>query len=192
MRCLGCLIIYSAYSSLCNLCALCASVVGPHHRGTENTEKAQRKLFLFLLLLRLLFRCIGRFGCWSRFFRFGNDFVLIQPGGARRVGQSLDAAVIKVATPIEDNLLDSFGERTLGNCLTDAASSIKIAAAVTAQIFFRRRSRNQCLALPVVDNLRINVVQAAIDREPRLLCIALYLPANPRMNRGSNFCSACV
>src|SRR5215212_6757638 len=170
MRCLGCLIIYSAYFF---------------------SVQAQRKLFLFLLLRLLFFWLLG-FWRRRRCFRFGNDFVLVQPGGARRVGQSLDAAVIKVATPIEDDLLDSLGERTLGNCLTDAASSIKIAAAATAQIFFRRRSRNQCLALPIVNHLRINVVQAAIDREPRLLCIAPYLPANPRMNRGSNFCSTCV
>src|SRR6185436_15368213 len=105
---------------------------------------------------------------------------------------SFDSTVIKVTAAIEDDLLDAFRDRTLRDRLADASSRIKITASVAAQIFFSGRRGNECLTDAIVDHLRVNVVQAAIDREPRALRVALYLAANPLVNRASNFCSISV
>jgi hypothetical protein len=43
----------------------------------------------------------------------------IQTGFARRIGQSLDAAVIQIAAAIEDHLLDALLLRALGDQLAD-------------------------------------------------------------------------
>src|SRR6185503_10890365 len=170
MRCLGCLIIYSALLLLC----------------------AEKALFFFLLL-RLLFSWLGgdfrgRLFC----FGFGDDFVLVQARCPCGVRQSLDAAVIEITAAIENHLLDTLRDRAFGNCLADTACGVEITAGAGAQIFLGRRRRHECLALAVVDYLRVDVVQAAIDREPRSLGASFYFAANARVNRGPHFCSISV
>src|SRR6185503_21037126 len=48
------------------------------------------------------------------------------------------------------------------------------------------------LAHAVVDHLRGNVFQAAIDRESRSLRASFYFAANARVNRSSHLCSISV
>src|SRR6185503_16868564 len=125
-------------------------------------------------------------------FRLRDCFVLVQTSRARCVGQRLHATVIKITTAIENHLLDSFRDGAFRDYLADATRRVEIAARVDTQILFSRRGRNERLPESIVDHLRVNVVQAAIDREPRTLCVAFYLAANPAVNCSSDFCSTCV
>src|SRR6185503_7709948 len=147
----------------------------------------------FALLLRLLF--LGLLG--GRGFRlavfFGrNHFVLVQASRAGRVGQGFHAPVVQITAPIEHDLFDTLGDRTLGDRGADTASGVEIPTARTTQVFLGGGSGNDCLAESIVDHLRVNVIQAAIDRESRSFRVAFNFPANPRVNRVSHYCSVRV
>src|SRR3954453_22599127 len=85
----------------------------------------------------------------------------IQAAFARRIGQSLDAAVIKVARPIEDDLghaglLGPLREQPadLGRGL-DVGTGLELAAHVGLE----RRGRSQRVAALVVDHLSIDLLR---------------------------------
>src|SRR5690349_15630896 len=104
----------------------------------------------------------------------------------RRVGQRLYAAMILISAAIEHDAGNAFVFRALGHSLADPLRAFDVSA-FTAQIFFRRCRGSQGMPLLVVDHLRINVIQAAENGEPRPFLRPRYAAANPFVNASSNF-----
>src|ERR1700761_2722518 len=92
-----------------------------------------------------------------------------QSAFARRVGQRLDAAVIKIAAAIEDHFLDAVLYRALRQKLADRLGRVDVGAGIAGlpQRLLQRGCRRQRLALQVVDNLRIDVLRRAEYRQTR-------------------------
>ena len=78
--------------------------------------------------------------------------------------------------------------RTLGDRLADVLCSVDVAAALARRCFFGRRRRRERLARSVVDDLSVNVIQAAKDRQPRTFGRAAHFLADRRVNALSNIC----
>src|SRR5882724_721512 len=100
--------------------------------------------------------------------------------------------MIKIATPVEDYLFDSPRSGTFGDCLADPPRGLEVSAACSTQLLFGCRSRNYGLAVKVVDNLSVDMVQAAIDCEPWSFGAASNLAANTTVNCFPDYCSTRV
>src|SRR5580658_1923704 len=114
-------------------------------------------------------------------FRHALEF---QPRFARRFGQRCDPAVILVSTAIEDHEFDARGAGALGNLLADSFRRSDIAASleIFARFLVDRTGRGERAPGAIVDNLRVNVANRAIDGEPRPLRGALDAHTHAAMN----------
>src|SRR5262249_58972997 len=111
----------------------------------------------------------------------------IEPALARRVRQRLDPTVVKVTATIEHNLLDALCGCALGESFSHRFRGFDICARfeATAHLLFQRGGRNNGLAVGIVDDLRINMLGRAEDREPDAVAggaadLAPPLPRPPR------------
>src|SRR6185437_2581826 len=70
---------------------------------------------------------------------------------------------------VEHHFGDAVLDRSLGHELADRLGGVGVrpGVAALAHRLLQRRSRSQCLALDVVDNLRIDVLRRAEHRQPR-------------------------
>src|SRR6266849_1481801 len=90
----------------------------------------------------------------------------LQSGFASSVRQSLDSAVVQEATAVEHDPTHAGSLRRSGDLLADLRG---FGHAVAFRLELDRRRGCQRLGGAVVDHLRVEVVEAAEDREPRLL-----------------------
>src|SRR3712207_877960 len=114
--------------------------------------------------------------------------VLVQARLARRVHQGLDAPVEAEAAAVEDHLLDARRYRALGDGAADPLRGLYVAARRALQVLLDRRGRGDCDGALVVDDLRVDVVDAAEYREARALGVAAHAAAYARVNRAPDRC----
>src|SRR5262249_10340341 len=105
----------------------------------------------------------------SFFYRLFRRLILIQTGRTGSVEQRLDASVVNVTTAVINYAGNTGVLRALSDQLANFCRSVDVAARLGSDGFFRCRSRSERLAAVVIDHLRVDVVQAAIDRKPRPL-----------------------
>src|SRR5579864_5027790 len=94
----------------------------------------------------------------------------LQSGLAGGVGQRLDAAMVQVAAAVEDHRLHARGDGALRQRATHGGGGRGVGGVplqATLQLALDARGGNDGTALSVVDDLRGDVVQAAMDSEPR-------------------------
>src|SRR5215472_9687338 len=92
--------------------------------------------------------------------RRSKETLELQPGLARCVCQSLDAAMIEVAATIEDHLLDALGLRTLGDELADLAGRGDVASGLLGfALLGERGGRGEGDTVGVVDQLGVDVIE---------------------------------
>src|ERR1700760_1094722 len=107
----------------------------------------------------------------------------LQPTLACCIGESLDAAVIQIAPTIKDHLLDALLLRAFGDELADFLRGRHVAAGLLALTLLRdRRSRSDGRRGRVVDNLRVDVVERAVDVQAWTLGGAGHLGADALVN----------
>src|SRR5438270_1065428 len=90
----------------------------------------------------------------------------LQSGFARSVGERLDSAVIKEAAAVEHDLLDAGCLRLVGDGLAHSRGLLQAVALLLQRDRRRRRERAPAL---VVDDLRVEMVEAAEHGETRPL-----------------------
>src|ERR1700678_2466618 len=91
--------------------------------------------------------------------------------------------MVKIATTIEDDLLDAFLFGALGDQLTDFSSSGDVAAIILLfTLFTHGGCRGNGDSVEIVDELGVDVVERAIDVEAWTLGGAGHLLANARVN----------
>src|SRR5436190_3975860 len=117
-------------------------------------------------------------------------FVFVKAGLTRRIKQCLDTAMIDITAAVEHDAFDARAQRTLGDRLADGLCSVDIAAGLQAKAFFGCRRSDKRLAAAVVDHLRVDVIKAAIHREPGPLSRTANFLANTAVNSLPNICSA--
>src|SRR5262245_24261742 len=96
---------------------------------------------------------------------FINDLEL-QTSLARRIGHRADPAVVQKSAAVEHHALDPFLQRALGDGGADRLGTLQVPAAhalleLALQRRVHRRGRHQRLAAQVVDDLRVDVRDAA-------------------------------
>src|ERR1700760_5157225 len=107
----------------------------------------------------------------------------LQPSLAGCVGESLDATVIQVAAAIEDHLLHALLLRALRDELAHFLRGRHVAAGLLALTLLRdRRSRGDGRTGRLVDDLRVDVVERAVDVQARTLGGAGHLRADTLVN----------
>src|SRR4029077_16640658 len=119
----------------------------------------------------------------------------LQSGAARGFGQRLDSTVVGEAAAIEDDRLDARLAGALGDGLADGGGALCARGRLErlAKVGVGARGGRQRPARGVVDYLRVNVMQAAEDRQPRPIRTTLEVaaqpavPANPRRATIRNF-----
>src|SRR5215213_713750 len=119
---------------------------------------------------------------------FAFALVLVEARLARRVGQGLDAPVEAEAAAVEDDLLDARRNRALGDGAADALRGLYVAARARAQVLLHGRGRGDGHGALVVDDLRVDVVEAAEYREARALLASAHAAAYARVNRAPDRC----
>src|SRR5882762_9302177 len=161
--------------------------------GSPTTTKAEKLIFLPPLttfVTRLIeTTCSFRFKELGsmRFSSALNGMRLkLQSRFARRVSQSLDTSVIQVTAPVEHDRFQALGLGPVRDQLADRLGPGHVAAARNAGRLLDRGSRNQGLALAVVDDLNVNIGHAAKNRQARTRVRSLDLAADTRMNPPAN------
>src|SRR4051812_5590582 len=96
----------------------------------------------------------------------------LQARFARRIGNRANPPVIEKSAAVEHDPLDALFDRPLGDRLADRFGALDVAALDTLfeRALQRRldaRGRNQGLALHVVDDLGVDMGDAAEDGQPR-------------------------
>src|SRR4029079_5309365 len=104
-----------------------------------------------------------------------------EPGLARTVGQSRDAAGVAIATTVENNLADARGLGALPEKGTHLARDIALRALGGTQRGVHRGGRHQGVALRVVHDLRGDLPQAAGDHQARPLGRTADVLADPEV-----------
>src|SRR5579883_1792224 len=103
-------------------------------------------------------------------FRYRSDRVVseLEPALAGSLGQRLDAAVEHVAAAIEHDVLDALGGGALGHRLADSLRGLDVGAGLErpAHVLLHRGGGGDRLAFAVIDDLRIDVLRRAKDRQP--------------------------
>ena len=99
--------------------------------------------------------------------------------------------MINVPAPIEHDVFDSLLYCAIRYQLTDLFRGRDVPAGSSAPCWFDGRCRDQSHTLPVVYDLRIDMVHAAVHRKPRPLGRTRNLGSNPLVNRFPCFL-ACV
>src|SRR5580698_6919636 len=95
--------------------------------------------------------------------------------------------MVEIATAVKDHLLDTLLDRPLGNQLADFLGRGHVAASL--DLGGESGGGEDGLALGVVDDLGIDVVQRAINVQPWTLRGALHLLANAKVHALANFVS---
>ncbi len=93
-----------------------------------------------------------------------------QTGFASTIGQSFHSAMVQVTVSIEYDSINIFFQRFLCQQFPDDLRPFHLRLCgrhFTFYILRIRRDRHQCLADGVIDDLSVNIVQTAIDRESR-------------------------
>src|SRR5580658_4278757 len=95
----------------------------------------------------------------------------LQTGGARSVRQRANAPVIEVAAPVEDDLVDSFGQQKRRDGLAHLLCSVELGGVGRRTPNVARESRRvrHRLARHVVDDLSVDVPRAPENAETRPL-----------------------
>jgi hypothetical protein len=106
-------------------------------------------------------------------------------------GERTNAAVINVPASIEHDVLDSLLFCAVCEHLADLFRGCDVPAGSSAPCWFDRRCGDKSHALSVVYDLRVDMVHAAVDREPRALGGTRNLISNPLVNRFPYFL-ACL
>src|SRR5258706_4072618 len=113
-------------------------------------------------------------------------FLELQSCFAGGIGQGLDASVVKIAAAVKHHLLNALFLSALRDHLADVLCRAKIAASGLCLLLtlasFDGRSRDQCLARGIVDDLGIDMVQRTIDVQPRTGARAGELAADAAVN----------
>src|SRR3954470_13870554 len=91
----------------------------------------------------------------------------VEAGFARRVGERTDAAVIAEAGAVEDDLVDAGGLGAFGNQPTDDLGLLRLRAAGVTQALLERRGAGDRPAGAVVDDLCVDLVEAAENGKSR-------------------------
>src|ERR1700730_6768374 len=107
----------------------------------------------------------------------------LQSSVARRFGQRFDATVVRKTAAIEDDGLDPGLQGPFGNRLAHRRRAFRSGRRLQAlaKIGVGRRGGGQRPARGVIDHLRVDVVQASEDGEPRTLGTALEMGPEPDM-----------
>src|SRR5258708_23287146 len=102
-------------------------------------------------------------------------------GAARGFGQRLDPTVIGKTAAIEDNGFNARFAGPLGDGLTDRRRTLGAGCRFErlAKVLVRAGGGRQRPARGVVDHLRVDMVQAAENRQPRPRRIPLSVAASP-------------
>ena len=93
----------------------------------------------------------------------------VESGFARALGEGTDAAVIAEAGAVEDDLADAGLLGAAGDERADLLGLVALGALALAQLLLERRGGGQRPARRVVDDLGVDLVEAAEDRQPRPL-----------------------
>src|SRR5438270_6702891 len=109
----------------------------------------------------------GRSGRGLAHLLLPGPLVLVESGLARRVGQGLHAPVVAEAAAVEDHRLDARRTRALGDGPPHAPRRLYVAARPAVQVLLDGRGRRNRHGPLVVNQLRVDVVQAAEYREAR-------------------------
>src|SRR5262249_8908475 len=92
------------------------------------------------------------------------------------IGQSLYAPVIDVSAAVEYDLGHTLRLRALGNGFTHGLGGGDISTAAPLLTFaFRGACGNQRLSAQVIDHLHVNVIQRAVNIQPRAVRCPLHL-----------------
>ena len=91
----------------------------------------------------------------------------LQSAFAGGVGQGLDAAVVAVAVRSNATLRDALGDGLGGDRLADGLGGGLVAAVLEGGLFRSELAGDQGLAGGVVDDLGVDVLDAAEDRQAR-------------------------
>src|SRR6267378_6991189 len=110
----------------------------------------------------------------------GSDSKL-QSGAARGFGQRLDSTVVWKTATVEDHVLDARFAGTLGDRLADRGRAFRARWRLErlAQVGIGTGGSRQRPARGIIDHLRVDVVQAAEDRQPRPGRTTLEVAAQP-------------
>src|SRR5882757_3951886 len=104
---------------------------------------------------------------------------------ARSIRQRFDASVVKVSTAVEHNLLHAFFFSALSDGLANLFGSGHVSTGrlgfFVALLAFGSAGRDQCHAVQVINDLRVDVVKRAINVQPRTLRRTLHLAPDPRV-----------
>jgi hypothetical protein len=111
----------------------------------------------------------------------------LEPRGTGRIGQRRDAAVIPEVTPVETNLRDSGGPGSLCHRPPDHLGGLAVAteADTVSQFAVAGARGGEGFARGVVDDLHVDVLVGAEDREPGAVGRATNEPPNAMAAPGS-------
>src|SRR5277367_787377 len=151
--------------------------------GSPTTTRAE-KLRFFPPLTTLVTRLIET-TCSFRFrlvesMRFCMPILEFQSRFAGRFGQRLDAAVILIPAAVEHHGLDALVLGALGDELADFLGPGHIAAVLA--VLLGRPGRYHRVTLGVVDHLRVDMLHAAKNSQPRTFRRARHAAANALVN----------
>src|SRR5690349_3911457 len=92
----------------------------------------------------------------------------VQAGFARGVSQGLDPTVVQIAPTIEDDVLDALFDRALGHEGADLGGGVLVGPLHLGLLLaFQRRSRRECHAVLIIDDLGVDVLRRTEDRQAR-------------------------
>ena len=91
----------------------------------------------------------------------------LEAGFAGGIGERLDPPVVPEPGSIEDDALDACGFGPLGDQLPDDGCFLRLGRLGALELLLGRRGGGERLPGRVVDDLRVDVVEAAEDREAR-------------------------
>jgi hypothetical protein len=107
----------------------------------------------------------------------------LQSAFTRSIGQSLDAAVIRVPAAVENDLLQTLGDCPFGYQLPDAGRLLGLIQTIQlpAQLGIHGGRRRQSAPLIVVDHLGVDVLQTAKHIQARPVGRAVNIPPDALM-----------
>src|SRR5947199_9368586 len=120
--------------------------------------------------------------------RFVHEYALkLQARFAGRIGDGADGPVLQGPAAVEDDALDAFFDRPLGDCGADRFGAFEVPPVdAFRELALERRidrgRRHERLPGGVVDDLRVDVRHAAKHAEARTLLAARNPLALPQLN----------
>src|SRR5512136_947193 len=102
-----------------------------------------------------------------------------QSGFSRRLGQCLHPSMISIPSPVKDNLGQPFLNRPLPHQLANHGGHLRLALPVNLQLRVLARRAHNRLPFPVIDYLRIDVVQTPVHTQTRSRLKQMLLSQQP-------------